>query len=98
FILDNFAASALKEVPLEQRAQRLGGMAHQIGPLEFHSVIQASGAEVAFLGRSRKTGDWVEVGLRLEAEAPNGILGLRFEQSEGPGATRAAKQGSDAEV
>src|SRR5262249_10570780 len=74
FIQDNFAASALKDIPLDQRVQRLGGMAQQIGPLEFHSVVKESGSEIAFLGRSRKTGDWVEVGLRLEAEAPNGIL------------------------
>src|SRR5262245_34428592 len=98
FIQDDFAASTLKDIPLDQRVQRLGGMAQQIGPLEFHSVVKESGSEIAFLGRSRKTGDWVEVGLRLEAEAPNGILGLRFEQTEGPGATRATKKGSDAEV
>jgi CubicO group peptidase (beta-lactamase class C family) len=98
FISGHFAASALEDVPLEQRVQRLGNMAREIGPLEFHSMVKESGPEVAFLGRSKKSGEWVEVGMRFEPGSPNGILGLRFEQSEGPGATHAVKKGSDAEV
>ena len=98
FISGNFAATALNESPVEQRAQRLGGMAQQIGPLEFHSVTKESGPEIAFLAKSKKSGEWIEVGMRFEPGPPNGIVGMRFEPSEGPGAVHAEKKGSDAEV
>jgi Beta-lactamase len=98
FVTDNFAASALKEGPVEQRVQRLSGMARETGPLEFHSVVRGAGPDVAFLARSKKTGDWIEIGMRLEAGPSAGILGMRFEDSEGPGAPKHSKKGSDAEV
>ncbi len=98
FVTGNFAASALTEAPVDQRVQRLSGMARETGPLEFHSAVRGTGTDVAFLARSKKTGDWIEIGMRLEAEPPAGILGLRFEDSEGPGAPKQTKKGSDAEV
>jgi D-alanyl-D-alanine carboxypeptidase len=98
FVTQNFAASAQKQVPLEERVTRLGGMAAQIGPLEFHSMRRADGPEVTFLARSKKSGEWVEVGMMLEPAPALGILGLKFEQSEGPGEGTARRLGSDAAV
>ena len=98
FVSANFAASALEEVPLEQRVRRLGNMAQQAGPLEFDRIVRESGTEVAFLARSRKSGDWVEIGVRIEPGSPGGILGLLFQPSDGPGAVHETKKGSDAEV
>jgi len=96
FVTANFAAEAQKQVPLEDRVRRLGGMAQDIGPLEFHSLIRGEGTEVLFLARSKKSGDWLEVGMRLEPAPGCGILGLKFEQSEGPGAVAPKPAGSDA--
>ena len=96
FVHDHFAASAQKEVPLEQRVKRLGAMAREIGPLEFHSAMKSEGPEVLFLARSKKSGQWFEVGMMLEPAPAFGILGLKFEASEGPGAERVAPLGSDA--
>ncbi len=96
FVHDHFAASAQKEVPLEQRVKRLGAMAREIGPLEFHSAMKSEGPEVLFLARSKKSGQWFEVGMMLEPPPSFGILGLKFEASEGPGAERVAPLGSDA--
>ncbi len=98
FVSANFAASALAEVPLEQRVQRLGHMAEQAGPLEFDRVLRESGSEIAFLARSRSSGQWVEIGVRLEPGPPRGILGLLFQPSDGPAAVHPAKAGSDAEA
>jgi CubicO group peptidase (beta-lactamase class C family) len=98
FVTANFAASAQKQVPLEDRVQRLGGMAREVGPLEFHSVLKADGPEVLFLARSKKSGDWLEIGMMLEPGPAYGILGLKFEQSEGPGAKPVEALGSDAKV
>ncbi len=98
FIAANFAVQAQKQVPLEDRVERLGGMAREIGPLEFHSALRAEGPEVAFLARSKKSGDWIEIGMMLEPGPSFGILGVKFEQSEGPGARAEEPKGSDAAV
>jgi CubicO group peptidase (beta-lactamase class C family) len=98
FVTANFAASAQKQVPLEDRVRRLGGMAAEIGPLEFHSMRRADGPEVAFLARAKKSGDWIEVGMMLEPAPAFGVLGLKFDQSEGPGAEPAQRLASDAAV
>ena len=97
FVQENFAASSRREVPLEERVGRLTGMAKEMGPLVFEKVLRGEGPEVSFLARSKK-GEWIEVGMRLEGAAPFGILGLRFENSEGPGAEPAEALGSDAAV
>ncbi len=98
FVQANFAASSQKEIPLEQRVGRLGGMAKEVGPLEFDRVLKGEAPDVSFLARSKKSGEWIEVGMRLEPAPPFGIMGLRFENSEGPGAEAATPLGSDAAV
>ena len=98
FITGNFAGSAQKQVPLEQRVQRLTGVAKEVGPITFHQSLPAKTPEVKFLARSKKSGDWVEVGMMLEPAPSFGILGLNFEESEGPGAAVEKPKGSDAEV
>ncbi|HYX20859.1 MAG TPA: serine hydrolase domain-containing protein [Thermoanaerobaculia bacterium] len=98
FVQANFAASSQKEVPLEQRVGRLGGMAKEVGPLQFDGVLKGEAPEVSFLARSKKSGEWIEVGMRLEPAPPFGIMGLRFENSEGPGAEVATPLGTDAAV
>ncbi len=97
-VTENFAASAQKEVPLEKRVERLGGVAREIGPLELQQVLEATGPEVRFLARARKGGDWLEIGMMLEPGPSFGILGLKFDQSEGPGAAVEKPKGSDAAV
>lgn len=98
FVAANFAASALKEVPVEQGVERLTGMARETGPLEFHQVLRGDGPEIAFLARSKTTGEWVEIGMMLEPGPVFGIRGLRFEDSQGPGAPRKKPAGPDAEA
>jgi D-alanyl-D-alanine carboxypeptidase len=98
FISGNFAADALQETPAAQRAQRLGGMAQETGPLEFQSVVRRTPEEVVFRARSKKTGGSLEIGMRLEAAEPYGIRGMRFEQVDDPAAPREGRKGSDAEV
>lgn len=98
FITANFAASAQSQIPLEDRIQRLGGMAKEIGPLEFHGLLRADGPEVAFLARSKRSGEWLDIGMMLEPGPAFGILGLKFEQSDGPGVVAEKPLGSDAAV
>ncbi len=98
FITGNFAASAQKQVPLEQRVQRLGGMAKDVGPIAFQQLLPSQAPEIKFLARGKKTQNWVEIGMMLEPEPDFGILGLKFEDSQGPGAAAETRKGSDAEV
>ncbi len=98
FIAANFSEAALAEAPLDQRTQRLSGMAKQTGPLEFQKMLPGGDDRAAFLARAKTSGDWLEVGLQLDPAPPHGIRGLRFEQTEGPDAVRETRKGSDAEV
>ena len=98
FIAENFAETALAEMPLDQRVQRLSGIAKQTGPLELSKLIEAAGSKPTFLARTR-AGEWVEISLVLEEAPPQKIRGLRFEQSEGPNAPPPeARKSSDAEA
>jgi CubicO group peptidase (beta-lactamase class C family) len=98
FVTGNFAASAQQQTPLEQRVQRLGGMAREVGPIEFHEMLASQAPEIKFLARGKKTQDWVEVGMMLEPAPAFGILGLKFEQSQGPGVAAETRKASDDEV
>ena len=98
FIAANFSEAALKEAPLDQRTQRLSGMAKQIGPLDFQKMLTGGDDRASFLARAKNSGDWLEVGLQLDPAPPHGIRGLRFEQTEGPDTARETRKGSDAEV
>lgn len=103
FVSGNFAAAALQEMPASQRAQRLGGMASDTGPLEFQSIVRRTPEEVVFRARAKKTGDVIEIGMRLEPAEPFGIRGMRFEASPDSGAPQAGvpqegRKGSDADA
>jgi len=98
FIAANFSDAALKEAPLDQRTERLSGIAGQIGPLEFQKILEAREDRTVFLARAKKSGDWLEVGVQLDPTPPGGIRGLRFEQTDGPGASRETRKASDPEV
>jgi len=98
FIAANFSEAALQEAPLEQRTQRLSGIAGQIGPLEFQKMLPGADDRAIFLAKAKTSGDWLEVGLQLDPAPPHGIRGLRFEQAEGPDSPREARKGSDEEV
>jgi D-alanyl-D-alanine carboxypeptidase len=98
FIASNFSEAALEETSLDQRTQRLSGIAQQIGPLEFVKMLPGPDDRTAFLARAGKSGDWLEIGIQLDPAPPHGIRGLRFEQREGPDAAKEPRKGSDAEV
>ena len=98
FITGNFAASAQKQVPLEQRVERLGGMAREVGPIAFQQMLPSRAPEIKFLARGKKTQQWFEIGMMLEPAPDFGILGWKIDDSQGPGAASETRKGSDAEV
>ncbi len=98
FVAGNFSAGALKETPLDQRVQRFSGIAQQVGPLEFRKMLEAGPGEASFLARSKRNGEWLEVGMMLDPAEDHGIRGVRFEQVDGPDVVRESRKGSDAEA
>jgi len=98
FVTANFSARAQQQMPLEDRVRRLTGMAQDVSPLEFHSVKDGEGPAVAFFAHSKKSGDWIEIGMMLEGPPDWGIQGLKFDLTEGPGAVAEKPLGSDAAV
>jgi CubicO group peptidase (beta-lactamase class C family) len=98
FVTANFAASAQKEVPLEQRVERIGGMAREVGPIAFQQMLPSQAPEIRFLARAKKTQQWFEIGMMLERPPDFGILGWKIDDSQGPGAPAESRKGSDAEV
>lgn len=98
FVSGNFSPEALKEGPIDARVQRLSGLAGQTGPLDFQKMLETGPGEAAFLARSTKNGEWLEIGLRLDPPPGHGIRGLRFDQVDGPDASRESRKGSDAEA
>jgi CubicO group peptidase (beta-lactamase class C family) len=97
FVKENFSPAAQQQMPLDDRVRRLGGMASQIGPLAFEKMVRGDGPDVVFLARSKKSGNWFEVTM-LVPPPDFGIQGMRFEDSDGPGAEPVQRLASDAAV
>ncbi len=98
FVTGNFAASAQKEVPLDQRVQRLGGIAREVGPIAFQQMLPSQAPEIKFLARAKRTQEWFEIGMMLAPAPDFGILGWKIDDSAAPGAAPETRKGSDAEV
>lgn len=100
FVEANFAESARKEVPLEQRVDRIRGMAGNLGKLELVRVLRADAGGAAFLARASRTGETLTITLDLEPGGARGIRGIRVEAEESGEAPAPPEKpkGSDAEV
>ena len=101
FLSENMAEVSLQEVPVERRVERLTVIVEEQGPLEFTKLIQGAGLDIAFLAHSKKTGDWLEIGMKLEPAPSYRIRAMRFEKTDGPAeaaAPREQPRGSDVRV
>ncbi len=103
FVETNFAASALAQVPVETRVQRLAGMAARMGKIDLVRIVSAADGRAEFVAKARESGDVLTIGLELEPGAEKKIRGLRVDAEPGgrPGASdeaREAPKASDAEV
>ncbi|HEX4441682.1 MAG TPA: serine hydrolase domain-containing protein [Thermoanaerobaculia bacterium] len=84
FIAGNLSEAALAEIPLDQRVQRMSGIANETGRLELARVVEPGGSQPSFLAHAAKSGDWLEVKLTLEEAPPQKIRALRFDLRPGP--------------
>lgn len=105
FVRENFAKSALERMPAEERTQVHKDFFAETGGLKVHSVRKSEPLEVEILAQAAKGGAWHRVGLRVEPDAPNGILGFLFDEAQPPTASGSAatpatpgRKLSDAEI
>ncbi len=90
FVRENFAQRALAQMPAEERAKVHTDFFAETGGLKAHSVRKSEPAEIEILAQAAKTGQWFRVGLRVEPEAPGGIMGFLFDEAQPPAASPAS--------
>ena len=96
-IAANWSDGALGEVPANERATRLAGLARNHPNLRPRRLLASEASRVAVLGEDGN-GEWLEVTVVVEAEAPHKIVGVTLDRSARDAAPREAAKGSDAEV
>jgi D-alanyl-D-alanine carboxypeptidase len=103
FVSTHYAPSALAQLPLEARVERLKGIAADLGPLELVRVLSAGGGHAEFVARSPRKGETLTITLDLDAGAERRIRGARIEadesgEEEKPRDAPEKPKGSDAAV
>lgn len=84
FVSAHYAPSALAQLPLEARIERLKGITADLGPLELVRVLSAGGGHAEFVARSPRKGETLTITLDLDTGtgAGGGIRGVRVEAGE----------------
>jgi CubicO group peptidase (beta-lactamase class C family) len=88
---ENFAPGFLN-VPMEQHLNFFSSVHDSTRGLEFHSVQDAKPDEVTTLFKSKLTGQWLALVVRVEPEAPNRIAGLGLRPPKPPVSAQPAKK------
>ena len=76
FILENYAADALKENPVERIMETQSKLQKDFQAIEIKEIVSMSETEIKLLAQG-KTGLQAELTFEFEKAAPNKILGLR---------------------
>lgn len=84
FVSAHYAPSALAQLPLEARVERLKGITADLGPLELVRGLSAGGGHAEFVARSPRKGETLTITLDLDTGggAAGGIRGVRVEAGE----------------
>ncbi|HKP11660.1 MAG TPA: serine hydrolase domain-containing protein [Blastocatellia bacterium] len=88
---DNFTPGFLA-IPMERHLDFLSSVYDFTRGVEFHSVQEAKPNEVTALLRSKLTGQWVALVVRVEPDAPHRIAGLGLRPPKAPAGARPTKR------
>lgn len=88
---ENFAPNFLN-VPMAQHLNFFSSVHDFTRGVEFHSAQEAKANEVTALFKSRLTGQWLALVVRVEPEAPHRISGLGLREPRPPAGTAPAKK------
>lgn len=86
----NWAASALAQRPVAERAKALAGVRIDLGAAELVRVARRNENEVVLTFHSKAKELWLTVGMKLEPQAPRGIVAAAMDLSSEPPAGAAA--------
>ncbi|HEY1403519.1 MAG TPA: hypothetical protein VGB05_05290, partial [Pyrinomonadaceae bacterium] len=97
FIEESYG-SELAQMPMSAHLNFIAQMRDRTRGVEFHGIQDSNGATGATaLLRSKLTGDWMGLLVRVEANAPHRITGISTRPPKVPAGERAAKKLTDAE-
>jgi CubicO group peptidase (beta-lactamase class C family) len=94
---ENFAPKFLA-IPMEQHLNFLSSVHDSTRGLEFHSFQETKADEVTALFKSKLTGQWLALLVRVEAEAPYRIAGLGLRSPQPPAGAQPAKRLSNEQI
>ena len=80
FIAGNYAQSVLAERPVDVRLGFFVDFYADTRGFDVRRILQSDEQQIRILVQDRLVGDWLELGLQLEPEAPHGMLGLMIGQ------------------
>jgi len=97
FIAENYAQSTLAQRPVDARAQFLVDFYADTRGLDVRRVLESDEHRIRILVQDRLVGDWRQLGLELEPEAPHGMQGVLLQPSLPPADMRPAGKLTDAD-
>jgi CubicO group peptidase (beta-lactamase class C family) len=78
FVEDNYAASALKQRPVEDRFAAYSALYRETRGLELRSLGEVSDTSITVIAQTRLTQEWLRITCAVDAAAPHGITGVLF--------------------
>ncbi len=94
---ENFAPNFLN-IPMEQHLGFLSSVHDFTRGVEFHSLQDVKPNEVTALLKSKLTGEWLALLVRVEAEAPHRIAGLGLRPPKPPASAQPSKKLSNEQI
>lgn len=98
FVTSHYSKAALKKNPLEQRLGALQMVYHDNHKLEVAKIERAADHEIEVLVRSPLTESWLHVSLKVEKDAPHGIIEARIMFTDAPADKAERGKLSDPEI
>jgi D-alanyl-D-alanine carboxypeptidase len=78
FVEENYAASALKRRPVEDRVATYRELYRDTGGLELRSLAEASDSSITVVAQTRRAQEWLRVTCAIDPSPPHGITGVLF--------------------
>jgi CubicO group peptidase (beta-lactamase class C family) len=94
---ENFAPSFLS-IPMEQHLGFISSVHDSTRGVEFHSVQESKPNEATLLLKSKLTGQWLALVVRVEQEAPHRIAGIGLRPPRPPAGAQPAKKLSNEQI
>jgi len=96
YIEENYGGG-LAQMPLSAHLNFIAQVRDRTRGVEFSGIQDSSATEATALLRAKLTGDWMALGVSVEANAPHRITGIGMRPPKAPAGERAVKNLTDAE-